>query len=308
MKPYTLLFFVFALFSGCIGTDFVDDPLVEGGPMIVIESEAIVALMLNEQLTVLASYQDEYGIERNVPLQWETSNAAVATVSNGVITAVGPGQADIVASYEEAFAGVAVNVVMDNNSVAKVTIGSPATTSLMIGSTSQLSASVQNIQDMVLAGKPLEWFSENSAIVTVTQQGLVTAVGNGIAEVHAKSEGVKSNSIVFMVGVTNVRTGTFQGAGGYSAKGTVTVMSEGNKLIVQLSSDFSASIAAGTFIYLANSTSGGIVKSNGLELGQYTATGTKTFEANGVSLTQYSHVVVLCKPFGITFGFAQLQP
>jgi hypothetical protein len=308
MKPKASLFFVFLMFSACIGTDFVDDPPVEGGPMIAIESQTSLALMVAQESVVEAVYTDEYGIEREVALEWQSSNTAIATVANGTVTAVSPGQADIVASYNSVFAGVTVNVVMDNNSVARVVVTSPASTSLMIGSTAQLSASVQNISGTELAGRAIEWFSENSSFVTVSPQGLVTAVGNGVAEVHAKSEGVKSNSIVFMVGVSNVRMGTFQGAGGYDSKGTVTVTSEGNKLVIQLSSDFSADIAAGTFIYLANSTSGSVVKSNGLELGQYTRTGTKTFEASGVTLNQYSHVVVLCKPFGITFGFAQLQP
>jgi hypothetical protein len=38
---------------------------------------------------------------------------------------------------------------------------------------------------------------------------------------------------------------------------------------VKLSNNFQASVALGTFIYLANSTSGGNVKSAGLDLGQW---------------------------------------
>jgi hypothetical protein len=126
--------------------------------------------------------------------------------------------------------------------------------------------------------------------------------------VHAKVEGVKSNSIRFNVGATtNMRTGTFQSAGGYSSVGSVTVEETSGKLIVKLSNDFQASVALGTFIYLANSTTGSAVKSAGLELGQWSS-GAKTFEASGVTLNQYKHVVVLCKPAGVIFGFAELKP
>jgi hypothetical protein len=81
---------------------------------------------------------------------------------------------------------------------------------------------------------------------------------------------VKSNILKFNVGaVAGVRTGTFQSAGGYSTVGSVTVEELGGKLVVKLSNNFQASVALGTFIYLANSTSGGNVKSAGLDLGQW---------------------------------------
>ena len=110
-----------------------------------------------------------------------------------------------------------------------------------------------------------------------------------------------------MGAVAGVRTGTFQSAGGYSTVGSVTVEESGGKLIVKLSSNFQASVALGTFIYLANSTSGGNVKSAGLDLGPWSS-GANQFDVPGVPLNQYKFVVVLCKPAGLTFGFAELKP
>lgn len=172
----------------------------------------------------------------------------------------------------------------------------------------QLSATTRDINKNTLSGKVIEWFSENTSIVKVSSTGLVTAVANGTAEVHAKSEGVKSNSIKFNVGVAaGVRTGTFVSAGGYSAVGSVTMEEMGSKVIVKLGSNFQASVALGTFIYLANATSGGTVKTAGLELGQWSS-GAKDFDLPSVTLNQYKYVVVLCKPAGVTFGFAELKP
>jgi len=119
---------------------------------------------------------------------------------------------------------------------------------------------------------------------------------------------VKSNILKFNVGaVAGVRTGTFQSAGGYSTVGSVTVEELGGKLVVKLSNNFQASVAPGTFIYLANSNSGGNVKSAGLDLGPWSS-GAKQFAVPRVTLNQYKFVVVLCKPAGITFGFAELKP
>lgn len=119
---------------------------------------------------------------------------------------------------------------------------------------------------------------------------------------------MKSNILKFNVGaVAGVRTGTFQSAGGYSTVGSVTVEELGGKLVVKLSNNFQASVALGTFIYLANSTSGGNVKSAGLDLGQWSS-GARNFDVPGVTLNQYKYVVVLCKPAGITFGFAEFKP
>jgi hypothetical protein len=89
--------------------------------------------------------------------------------------------------------------------------------------------------------------------------------------------------------------------------GSVTAEESGGKLLVKLSSNFQASVALGTFIYLANSTAGGNVKTAGLEVAQWSS-GARIFEVPGVTLNQYKYVVVLCKPAGLTFGFAELKP
>lgn len=307
MRWMRCVFFLFLTIS-CVGTDYIDDPLVDGGPTINIISSRILALMIGETSQVQAQYLDEYGLPRTASFTWESSNPTVATVENGRITAKANGQVEITVSTGDIFAGVRVNVVAGTGAVAEVRIVPPASNLLTIGGNVQLVASVLNINNEVLADKPIEWFSENEAVIKVSTAGLVTATGTGIAEVHAKSEGVKSNSIVFMVNSTSTRMGTFQSAGGYNASGMVTVSEESGKLKVKLSSDFQASIAAGTFIYLANSTSGGIVKTSGLELGQYQNSSTLTFETANSTLNQYKYVIVLCKPFGVTFGYAELKP
>lgn len=304
------VFFLFAAFS-CIGVDYVEDPIdeVNGNTIkFVAPITESLALRVGESFQIDALYCDPYGFEQEVLLNWVSRHPEIATVQDGLVRAVAKGTATVEASYRQAIGGVRVTVVDDDEQVASVTIEMPSTTTLTTGQMLSLTATIKNIEGETLTNKNLEWFSENLSLATVSSAGLLTAISPGTVEVHAKSEGVKSNSLVFTISNAVVRTGTFQSAGGYSTKGTVAVEQLNGKLRISLSADFTASIAAGTYLYLANATNGATVKVNGLELGQYTPTGSKIFETTSATLSQYNYVVVLCKPFGVTFGFAQLTP
>ena len=312
------------VFTGCIGLDTKNDAIRdikfsiesstkvivmdEAGNLISKGSTARLALLTGEKETIKTEFLNKYGVKEIKSLVWISSMPSVGSVINNEVNAVAPGVCFLSSTVEGKSVTINLTVVGNAaNDVASVTIAAPTTTSLQINSTSQLTAIAKNMNGTTLNGKTFEWFSENSNIVTVGSNGLVTAIANGEAEVHAKVEGVKSNSITFSVGTINQLTGTFQNAGGYMAKGTVTAKEINGNLVIELGADFSASVALGTFIYLANSTSGGTVKSSGLELGMWSS-GSKTFEVAGVTLNQYKYVVVLCKPAGVTFGFAELKP
>jgi len=319
-----LLLSIFAFLSGCVGLDTKDDAIRdikfsivsttklivtdEGGNLISKGSTARLALLAGEKEPIQTEFLNKYGVKETKSLVWISSMPSIGTVTNNEVNALAAGTCFLSSTIEGKSVTINLTVVANStNDVASVTISAPSTTSLQINGTSQLTAVAKNMNGTQLDGKTFEWFSENSNILIVSSNGLVTAIANGEAEVHAKVEGIKSNSITFSVGSINQLSGIFQNAGGYMAKGTVTAKEQNGKLIVELGSDFSASVALGTFIYLANSTSGGTVKSAGLELGPWSS-GPKTFEVSGVTLYQYKYVVVLCKPAGVTFGFAELKP
>ncbi len=308
----------------CIGVDVRDAAIREAtinvlasGKLAIKDSNgvtinkgplAFLGLMTGEKQLVTVEYLNQYGVKEDPTLTWTVAVPSVASVTANEITALAPGTTFISASVGEVNVSINLTVVANSNSVASVMIDVPSTTSLQLGQTVQLTATPKDISNKSLTGKSIEWFSENATIVSVSPTGLVTAVANGTGEVHAKSDGVKSNSIKFNIGAAaGARTGTFVSAGGYSAVGTVTMEEMGSKVVVTLSSNFQASVALGTFIYLANSTAGGTVKTAGLELGPWSS-GAKTYDVPGVTLSQYKYVVVLCKPAGITFGFAELKP
>jgi Bacterial Ig-like domain (group 2) len=323
MKTNLIAFLLFGCFS-CISTDtkefklstpvinlFASSKLVtidKGGAIQPKGIAGILALSISEKQLITLEYLNEYGLKGSPELIWTIEKPSVASVANNEITGLTPGTTQVGISSGGASASISLTVVGDANAVASVVVAPPASTNLQINGTSQLSAVVKNISNVTLLNKTIEWFSENETILSVSSNGLVTAKADGVAEVHAKVEGVKSNLIKFNIGTAaGVRTGTFQSAGGYSTVGSVTAEETGGKLVVKLSSNFQASVALGTFIYLANSTSGGNVKTLGLDLGSWSS-GAKTFDVPGVTLNEYKYVVVLCKPAGITFGFAELKP
>jgi uncharacterized protein YjdB len=325
-----IIVFIYLVCASCIGVDFRDDTIrdpelnllsSETGKLKIIDGSGVtltkgksgsLGLLAGAKQLISFEYSDKYGVKNEPTLSWVVVNTSVVSVANNEITALVPGTTLVNISGGDAVGAkvsITVTVVADAAAVAAVSISAPPSTTLDLNQTVQLTAAAKNVDNVTLSNKTFEWLSENSGIVTVSASGLVTAVANGTAEVHAKVDGVKSNSIKFNIGAAaGVRNGTFQSAGGYSTVGSVTVTESGNNLVVQLSSNFQASVAAGTYIYLANSTAGGNVKSAGLDLGLWTPSGTKTFSAAAVPLNQYKYVVVLCRPFGLTFGFAELKP
>ncbi|MBA4054724.1 MAG: hypothetical protein C0490_08440 [Marivirga sp.] len=307
MKPRLQIFFMVWVFSGCIGTDYLDDPII--GERIEV-TPLQVALMPGQTGELTAVYFDAYGVEQEANMVWTSSIPGVAVVDeNGIVTAMTVGQTVVTASFQTAISqSVNINVVLDQNAVAVVE-ATATKTQLEVGQETLATALIKNIEGSALEGRMVEWFSENSSIVTVDPQGKVKAIANGLAAVHAKSEGVKSNSIEFVVG--SARTGDFVKAGGYNAEGMAVLRQEGGEVILELSDGFKTSFALGTYIYLSNTTSGSGTFSNGLEIAQIFANGAKSFNVTDVhpevELFDYRYVIILCKPARVTFGYADLD-
>nr|MBC7613385.1 DM13 domain-containing protein [Pseudopedobacter sp.] len=296
------------LLGACKGTDVLNDPIVQ--PKFEL-NKTNLELRVSENTTVSAKYFDEYGVEKIVPFSWNSTQPQNVTVdANGKIIALKAGNSQIYPKYQNIIGdGVNITVVASDNAVAKVTI-SAVKNILALNESINLSISAQNINNQTIAGTKTEWFSENESILKVDAAGKVTSTANGIAGIHAKIDGVKSNSIDFTVGTSNLMD-TFTSSGGYKAVGAATLKNQNGQIILELGSDFETSFALGTFVYLANSTNGSIVRSNGLELGEIKSNGAKSFNVSrikaNVGINDYKYVIILCKPASVTFGFAELK-
>ncbi|MBX3176552.1 MAG: Ig-like domain-containing protein [Candidatus Hydrogenedentes bacterium] len=113
---------------------------------------------------------------------WRTSNPAVVTVDNrGRVTAVDSGTARITAVSGRSNAQISANVTVlaPAGEVAQVAV-SPVAATIAVGDTYTLEAASTREDPEFL------WFSENEAVATVSANGVVTAVGPGVAVVNAR--------------------------------------------------------------------------------------------------------------------------
>lgn len=136
---------------------------------------------------------------------WSTSSATVLTVtSGGVVTAVAPGTADVIAEVEgvRATATITVSLVP----VATVTV-SPSSASLYVAQTADLNASPKDSAGNTLTGRVVTWSTSEAAVATVSATGIVTAVAPGAATVTATVEG-KTAAVTITVSLVPVATVT----------------------------------------------------------------------------------------------------
>jgi uncharacterized protein YjdB len=136
---------------------------------------------------------------------WSSSAPSIATVtSSGLVTGIRVGTAVIFASIDGVLGHTSVNVVPVP--VATVTV-SPSTSSVVIGSTTQLSAALTDASGNTLSGRVISWSSSQTTIATVSPTGVVTGVSGGTAAITAMSEGRVGTATVNVV-ASGVRTVT----------------------------------------------------------------------------------------------------
>lgn len=134
-----------------------------------------ISLCIGESETITATVYPSNATDKTIT--WSSSNESVATVSNGVITAVMGGTTTITATAggisNSCFVTVVVpvtNIILSENSISLVT-----------GSTYKIKATVNpsNATDKIVT-----WSSSNESIATV-ENGLITAVSVGNTQISA---------------------------------------------------------------------------------------------------------------------------
>ena|GEM_PF-1024873 len=114
---------------------------------------------------------------------WSSSNTSVATVTNGVVTAVGPGIATITvttveggktASCEVSVVSLVTGVILDRTAA-----------SILFGQTLQLTETVLPVN---AGNKNVTWTCDSPFVASVDQNGLVTTVGTGSAIITVTTE------------------------------------------------------------------------------------------------------------------------
>jgi uncharacterized protein YjdB len=124
----------------------------------------------------------------NQVVSWSSDNTAVATVdSHGVVTGVSLGTATITAS-SNGMSGAA-SVVVVRPPVAAVIV-EPATSTVQVGQSETLVATLKDADGNTLTGRTVAWTSSDPTSATVDANGVVTGVQPNPITITATAEGV----------------------------------------------------------------------------------------------------------------------
>ena len=254
---------------------------VEG--VLISEKEATV--IKGQTLTLTATVMPEAATNKNVT--WTSSSEAVATVADGVVTAVASGKATITVKTEEGefTATCAVTVI---NPVTGVTLDKTEA-ALAKGQTLTLTATVAPAD---ADNKKVIWSTSDAKVATVAN-GVVTAVASGKATITAKTEEGEFTATC-AVTVTTPVTGvtldktelTLTEGDTETLAATVAPADADNKKVVWSTSDDKvATVANGVVTAVAPGTATITVKT---EEGDFSATCAVTVEKRIIRVTGVS--------------------
>ena len=161
--------------------------LVSPGEIVHVQSvnlsEASLELGTGETKTVTANVLPENAT--NKELIWSSSNNSVATVENGLITAIKEGQTVITAKSVDGYKSSSLELTVNKKpSVIHVESISLDETELNMLTGDRVTLSATVLPDNA-KNKSVTWNSSNESVATVNNRGKVIAVGAGTATITA---------------------------------------------------------------------------------------------------------------------------
>lgn len=236
-------------------------PFVPVASTVAIQPTSVGLSWLGETTVVEATVRDQNGDAMGgVDLVWSSADAAIATVSEfGAVTARGDGTTVVTARVGAIIGTVSVSVARD---VATLLLGADSVVLADPGDDAALMLFAADAGGAEISTAGVVWSSSDSTIVSVDQDGVVTAVSTGLVTITATAGGVSESLTVrvapqltlSLVGETVVE-GTVDAEASLSARvrdlagsayaGAKVVWSVGLGSGTILSSDVSTSDASG---------------------------------------------------------------
>ena len=137
-------------------------------------------------------------------LTWTSSDESVATVSEGVVTALAVGTTTITATASGKSANCVVTVIPIAKPVESVKLNKNATT-IEVGGTEILTATIFPLDS---DDPTLTWTSSDETVVTVNQNGRIAAVSAGTAVVTATAGGKSDTCTVTVIEADKTNSAT----------------------------------------------------------------------------------------------------
>jgi hypothetical protein len=172
-------------------------------------------------------------------------------------------------------------------------------------------------------GKEIEnpnvsWSSNDSAVLTITEEGVATGVNLGMATVTAtlttpEENLTITNSNLVTVSMSTVEDpvrfeGTIASTSSYLLEGSYILEVQDNDVLrLSLGDDYEASTSLpGLYVYLGNNPNS---IADAYEIGPVTVFQGAHFYnlPSTISIYDYSYILYWCKPFGVKVGEGQIQ-
>ena len=170
------------------------------------------SLYVGDTETLTATVAPDNATDKTVT--WTSSNPSVATVENGVVTAVAPGTAVITVTTEDG-AKTATCTVTVTVPVTGVTL-SQTQASLYYNRTPNTLTLTATVAPDNATNQAVNWTSSDSAVATVDQNGVVTALARGTAVITAAAADGSGASASCTVTVSRYSSGGGSSSGSTS--------------------------------------------------------------------------------------------
>ena len=177
-----------ALIVACGGDDGPTVPPEPPEPPVAttvnISPASVDLSSFGETLQLTATVLDQNGQPfAGAPVSWAIDDNSVATVdAGGLVTAVQNGSATVSATSSSASGTASVTVAQR---LARIDVSPAADTLFAVGDSLQLTAEPLDANGNPVQDATITWSSEDDAVATVDSNGLVTAAGNGTANITA---------------------------------------------------------------------------------------------------------------------------
>ena len=159
-----------------------------------VSPPAVELNALGQTIQLTATVRDQNGtVMAGAAVNWRSSNASVATVDAGLVTAIANGTATITAMAGSASGSASVAVAQQASTVTV----SPATSLLRaLDDTLRLTATAADVNGHPVPEAAFTWASDDQAVAFVDASGLVRAAGDGMTTVTATSAAASGSASV----------------------------------------------------------------------------------------------------------------
>jgi uncharacterized protein YjdB len=176
LKKYFIILITFCSLLSCQKEDVIIH--VNELKFTNIEGSIYTGNKMNIKITILPKQAT------NKSIIWTSEDEEIAVVEDGVISGIKAGTTNITALSEDSGITATYKITV-TISAASVEIANTITR-LEVGKTLQMEASILPIES---TNKGIKWETNSKKIATISEDGLVTAIANGVLTITAKSLG-----------------------------------------------------------------------------------------------------------------------